>query len=664
MKKRWFSALAAFWITLSASAQYNTDRLLTIGRSALYYEDYVLSIQYFNQAISAKPYLYEPWFFRAVAKYYLDDYLGTEGDCNEALSRNPYVANIYELRGLSRIQLKKYSLAAEDYTMALKYDPENRSLWHNRILCRMQDKNYDAATQDLDSLLNRWKNYSPGYQMRAEILMHQKDTANAIVALDKALEIDPYDGRAWSVRGMLSIEREEWKESETYLDKAIHYMPKDASLYINRALVRLKQNNLRGAMADYDMALDMDPNNFLGHYNRGLLRAQVGDDNRAIEDFDFVLGLEPENIMALFNRALLLDKTGDLKGAIRDYTKVIDEFPNFWTGLQYRADCYRRLGMTKAAEKDEFKVYQAQLYKSLYGKQPRLNKEQMRKKSDIDLNKYNQIVVADENDKSPDYSSKYRGRVQNQKAEMELLPMFELTYIKEESEVHPNINYDKTVDAYNHRCPTTKLFISTSAPAHDSSNANRFFTMADSLSERLDAYRSIDAHMSDMLLQRAVAAMAVQNMEAADDDLSRCIAIDSCNVMALWQRAACRQKTNLFNSSLGTDIKLQSANVISDISIALRHAPDNHFLIYNLGNVYALLRNYRLAIDNYTRAIALEPTLAEAYFNRGLCHYHQGQTKEAVADLSKAGELGLYTAYSILKGIGLESAKDKNGRKD
>ena len=60
MKKRGFSALAACLISISTLAQFNTDRLLTIGRSALYYEDYVLSIQYFNQAISAKPYLYEP----------------------------------------------------------------------------------------------------------------------------------------------------------------------------------------------------------------------------------------------------------------------------------------------------------------------------------------------------------------------------------------------------------------------------------------------------------------------------------------------------------------------------------------------------------------------------------------------------------------------------
>ena len=87
-------------------AQYNTDRLVTVGRSALYYEDYVLSIQYFNQAISAKPYLFEPWYYRAIAKYYLDDYAGAENDCTEAIHRNPYVVGIYELRGLCRIQQK------------------------------------------------------------------------------------------------------------------------------------------------------------------------------------------------------------------------------------------------------------------------------------------------------------------------------------------------------------------------------------------------------------------------------------------------------------------------------------------------------------------------------------------------------------------------------
>ena len=74
------------FLILPSSAQFNTDRLIMVGRSALYFEDYVLSIQYFNQAISAKPYLFEPWFLRGVAKYYLDDFVGAESDCTEAIN--------------------------------------------------------------------------------------------------------------------------------------------------------------------------------------------------------------------------------------------------------------------------------------------------------------------------------------------------------------------------------------------------------------------------------------------------------------------------------------------------------------------------------------------------------------------------------------------------
>lgn len=76
-------------------AQINTERVMTIARNALYFEDYVLSIQYFNQVINAKPYLYEPYFFRALAKVNLEDYQGAEADCDEAIKRNPFVVGAY-----------------------------------------------------------------------------------------------------------------------------------------------------------------------------------------------------------------------------------------------------------------------------------------------------------------------------------------------------------------------------------------------------------------------------------------------------------------------------------------------------------------------------------------------------------------------------------------
>ena len=170
----------------------NTDRLIMIGRSALYYEDYVLSIQYFNQAISAKPYLYEPWFFRGVAKFYLDDFRGAESDCTKAIERNPYVTTIYELRGLCRINQKKYTEAIDDYTHALRYNPDNLSLWHNRVLCRINEKDYERGLAEIDTMLTHWSNYARAYSMQAEIYLLQKDTTKAVKSLDKSLDLDPY----------------------------------------------------------------------------------------------------------------------------------------------------------------------------------------------------------------------------------------------------------------------------------------------------------------------------------------------------------------------------------------------------------------------------------------------------------------------------------------
>ena len=41
--------------------------------------------------------------------------------------------------------------------------------------------------------------------------------------------------------------------------------------------------------------------------------------------------------------------------------------------------------------------------------------------------------------------------------------------------------------------------------------------------------------------------------------------------------------------------------------------------------------------------------LAEAYYNRGLIHIELNNYQQAYLDLSKAGELGLYSAYSLIK---------------
>ena len=634
--------------TQGVRAQYNIDRLITVGRSALYYEDYVLSIQYFNQAIVAKPYLYEPWFFRAVAKYYLDDYAGAERDCSEAIQRNPYVVNLYELRGLTRIQQNKFGDAIADYSRALRYDPENRGMWQNRVYCRIQNKEFDEALLELDTIQRRWSQYAQAYSLRADVYMQQQDTLKAIEALQKSLDIDPYDGQTWAMRSIISLAREEWPDAEQQLTEAIRLMPKNAGCFINRALARVNQDNLGGAMADYDMALDLEPNNFLGHYNRGLLRAQVGDDNRAITDFDFVLNLEPDNMLALFNRAVLLDQTGDLHAAIRDYSKVIEEYPNFWTGLLYRAECYRKLGMIRQAEDDEFTVYKARLYKHLYGIQPKLDPSQIRRRSDIDPEKYNQLVVEDTQNSTPQYQNSYRGRVQDQKVDMELLPMFALSFEKQKSEVRSYMPYEHEVEVLNSNNRARTIYIINEQSALDEGDTEGYFSYIDSLTTAVNTSQSTPEGMQ-LILQRAIAYSVIQDFDGAVDDLSTYLQYDSASTLALWQRAACQTRINQFQASQGTNIDLKTANVLADLNHALTIAPKNAYLLYNRGCLYAQRKDYQCAIDDFTTAIEFDPVMAEAYYNRGLCRISNGRIAEGTADLSKAGEMGIYTAYSIIK---------------
>ena len=87
----------------------------------------------------------------------------------------------------------------------------------------------------------------------------------------------------------------------------------------------------------------------------------------------------------------------------------------------------------------------------------------------------------------------------------------------------------------------------------------------------------------------------------------------------------------------------------NDIDKALAGDSLCAYLHYNRGNVYAAQKDYERAIEDYDKAVAADPNLAEAYYNRGLAKIFSGKAAEGIADLSKAGELGLYNAYSIIK---------------
>ena len=57
------------------------------------------------------------------------------------------------------------------------------------------------------------------------------------------------------------------------------------------------------------------------------------------------------------------------------------------------------------------------------------------------------------------------------------------------------------------------------------------------------------------------------------------------------------------------------------------------------GNRYSRNGVYHKAIEDYTKAIELDPESADAYYNRGCSWYEVGKNTESIVDLTRAIEL-------------------------
>ena len=685
--------------SLSLVAQINTDRVLAIGRNALYFEDYVLSIQYFNQVIRSKPWLAEPYFYRAIAKVNLDDFKGAEEDCTLCLERNPFLVQAYYCRGIARQSQDNYEGAIADYTKGLEFKPEDRQMLVNKAVANIQMKNFKAAETEFDKLMKLFPKYTVNYLTRGAMYLEKGDSIKALADYNKAIELDPYYAQAYGNRALLHYQMNKLPQALDDLNEAIRLETREGGYYINRGLVKYQLNDLRGAMADYDQVIWMDSQNLIARFNRGLLRFQVGDNNRAIEDFDVVIELEPDNYMAYYNRALLFMETGNYRGAIADFNVVLEQYPNFLPGYYSRSEAKRKLRDEKGADRDYWTAFEMEqkMKKDKSAAKPNNaavaqngsgtqtdNEENTREKSDKNINKFNRLVVYDkEEERKSKYQSEVRGRVQDRHVRVDLEPLFVLTYYEKAEQVKKIVYYDKMIESYNSKMLLPrKLLVTNEEAALTEAQIGMHFASINAYSAKLAA----NPNLANAYFGRALDYMLVQDFAEAIEDFNKVIELDPSFAMAYFNRAVVRYKrleyelsqTDTYSSqeqnnsiNLSTASKQQSLVapsadastaklkdnkrayehelIVRDYDKVIQLNPGYVYAYFNRGNLRCVQRDFRAAIEDYNEAIRRDPEFAEAYFNRGLTRLSLGDTDRGIADLSKAGELGIINSYSIIK---------------
>ena len=659
--RRAMVSLVALLAPLFGLAQLNTARVMEIGRNALYFEDYVLSIQYFNKVIDAKPFLYEPYFYRGLAKFYLDDFIGAQEDLTLSIARNPYVARSYQLRGLCRANLDSLALAEQDIRAGIKYDPQNINMWQNLAGVLMQGGRWEQAAAVVDSLLLFAPRNSGAYVMRTQVAMQLKDTVTALAMAGKAVECDKYSATVYDVRSMVHYSMGEYAKAEADMDKSIDLLPGRSGSYLNRGLVRYFREDLRGALADFDMAVYADSTSLTAHYNRGLLLMELGDNNRAIEDFDMVLAVDPDNTLARYNRALLRSSVGNFKGAVGDLSLVIEAYPSFEQAYALRADARRKLGDMAGARADEewlFKRRQDIYINGIAAVQQEYSADadSTRRRSDENVRNYNKMIVpADANIKQ--YVAEARGKVQNRNVYVELEPLFVLTCYRDESDAMP-YGYNRLVEELNALRGGRPLLLTNRERALTGSEADYHFAHINEVSGSItDADSDVRARR-----ERAIDYYLVQDMHSAMDDVDRAIEAAPGDWSLFFIRAFVRYRqleagameaTGNSNAVISKQDALLStldySLVRADFDRVIELQPAFAEAYFNRANISVKLKDYKAAIADYTTAISLNDRMAAAYYNRGLAKIYTGNTEGGVADLSKAGELGLFQAYSVIK---------------
>lgn len=661
------SALSAFGV----SAQVNTDQVLRIGQNALYFEDYMLSIQYFNQAIQAKPYLAQPYFLRAIAKLNLEDYRGAEADATKAIELNPYLTDAWEVRGVARQNTGRHRLAIDDYSEALKLLPRNRQLLFNRALALNDLKEYTEAIAAFDEIIRYYPGFDNAYLGRAKARIETADTVAALKDIDKALTINRNALNAYIMRADIAINSYgDYNRALDDIDQAIKLSPKLAGLYINRAFLRYKTDNYKGAMADYDYALTIEPYNMAALFNRGLLLMEVSAFDLALDDFNRVLALEPDDMRAIYNRAVIYSRKGYLNEAIADISRVAKEYPELPSAFFMRAGLYKQQGRLEKAEAD-YKHAQA-LAKALppaaaaadpvasdiaASAPGQTSDADASAVDDMTRRRFASLVTVDDN---ADFREEYnntaiRGRVQDRNLNIEIEPVMQLSFYSSPSELRRNTYYMREVDDINAlRTLRFVLVVTNHVPTIDEEAAARHFQSIEYYNSYLATHqpRPVD------YIGRALDFLTVRDYQNAEKDADRAIAAASDLALAYMVRAQARYGRYMLDSEGEGDARMRQAmarkllgDIADDYRRVLELSPNTPVAWYNLGNILFESEDFDGATDAYTKAVELKPDFGEAYYNRGYIALRSGRRTEGIADLSKAGELGIVPAYNLIKRI-------------
>ena len=405
-------------------------------------------------------------------------------------------------------------------------------------------------------------------------------------------------------------------------------------------------------MADLNKVLEDEPGNALTLYNRSLIYAQVGAYEQALEDIDRVININPGNVLAHFNRAAIFISMERWQDALDDYDTAIELYPDFAKAYLNRSYVKNMMGRPRESKEDyETAQRKVREYRS---------KAENDATAFADTTKsFSGLLAFDADFAKKDFDDEL---LQHRDIDIRLRPLykFSLAPEKENRSIALSKNFDSAlIDRFLDFAPVpvtignkeskgaeTYVFDDTAEDCFVKGLQElqkKQFTSALSWFDKA-VKRSGDAAEKDVYA-KYYKAFYLLNRGVLKAEMIDFLASLEGNVQTLSMddQGATRARV-----SDRVDRSYDYSEAIDDIKEAITILPDIPYLYFDLGNLHCLSSELVSSIEDYSKAIELYPQMGDAYFNRGLVLIYLKDKEKGCIDLSRAGEMGVADAYSVI----------------
>lgn len=362
------------------------------------------------------------------------------------------------------------------------------------------------------------------------------------------------------------------------INAAIKLTPNSGKAYFYRARYFYRDEQSNKALPDFNKSIALDPTNAEAFYLRGIVYGEYKDEQKPIEDFTSVIKLNPNYANAYLLRAYSYNDVEKYDLAIADFNKYLELEPNSDEAVFQRGKTFQAKGEKEKAAADIRKAIEMQPdippYKEALTNL-NLSKDEVVKKADEIAKKDNPYTLLEFLDDYPEYAE-----------DTEILYLKSVTNVEAGNFKKADVYFQKQFDS--------------------------FYKDALSSIKAGDEYAAKPKSAENHEISSLMYGTALMSFASAD-------LVNALRAVATEKNGLPAIKRNPKNLNGYTEFK----KLYEEVAV-------------KAGNVEFDAEEFDLALQNFNKAIELNPRSKSALEGRAKVYRKQGKLKLAQADEARA----------------------------